>query len=1003
MQIQIISYIAALTITVITSLALAIYTGQRTVNWGSTFSLFCLAVAAWVTAYLMELIHTNLADKWVLFQVKFTVEPFLTPLLFLFVMQYTGQTAWTGPLVRFLLAIKTIPALLMVWVPSLTHWFVSGVTAVLNGPIQVLVYQRGPGYQICLAIDLLLVLWMIAFLILYYRQSTLLRRRQQVYFVVGFALPLICGLFTFLGAPLIANLDAAPASLSISLVLITLGAFRDHIFDLVPAAQVTIFESLDDGIFVLDKWNRIIDINPAGLSLLDGNRDLIGQFADQALAQWPEMRDAVLNTPAGPAEITIERAGENRVYEVRKSALWFHDNAPRGSLITLRDVTEHKMMEEHLREAKEAAESATQAKSQFLATMSHEIRTPLNAIIGMTGLMLDTPMDEKQSELVETIRTSGDALLAVINDILDFSKVEAGKLELEKRPFNLRECIEEALDIVTPHTSGKSLDLAYEIQDGVPEAVIGDGARLRQVLVNLIGNAVKFTEQGEVVVWVEACTAPEGDPGRQCDVHFSVRDTGIGIPADRIDRLFQSFNQIDASTTRKYGGTGLGLAITSRLIEMMGGRIWVESELGRGSNFHVAIPFEISTLPPQGSRRPETSQLAGRRVLIVDDNETNRQILARQLNAWDMQVETAAGSREALERLAQNVFDLALLDMHMPEMDGLALAREIGVRMPGIHLPLVMLTSTGEFVNRDQCAGLSACLAKPVKPAQLLDLLVGLLASKDAPAAPVAAPGVVDVNFAGKYPRRILVAEDNPVNQQVILRMLARLGYQADVAVDGREALSALERQPYDLVFMDVQMPVLDGLEATRAIVARWGEERPFKIIAMTAYAYQADLERCLAAGMDGYMTKPIRMGILMDILRHPGENGHGGVDGLPDPPEEVNYSQVLDEARMRDLTENLGDGLAEVIETYLEDAPRLIEEMRRAYQLDDSGALQRLAHTLKSNSGIFGAAQMVRLCRDIEADARGGWQMGRDHLEAISREYKKVQDVLHLYLPDGR
>lgn len=1002
MEIQVISYLAALVITVITALGLALYAWRRTVRWGVPFSLLCLAVAEWSFGYLMELIHVGVAHKWAWFQVKYLGVSFVTLFLFLFVMQYTGHSNWARLRAWLPLTIKPITILALIFITPLNHWFVSGLSIAMDGPIPDLVYTKEIGYQVGVAYDLTLALWMLVVLLAHYRHSVPLRRKQMTYIMLGFMLPWLSGVLAFLDQPIVRNLDTAPILMSVSLVLLSLGAFRHHIFALVPVARETVVESMDDGILVLDTMDRIMDINPAGMAILNSNRQMVGQFVNQALAKWPEMLNAVLGAQTYPAEIILEKDRTERFYEVRKSMLQVHPDEPGGSLIILRDVTEHKRMEEHLREAKEAAEAATLAKSQFLANMSHEIRTPLNAIIGMTGLVLDTKLNSEQSDFIETIRTSGDALLTVINDILDFSKIEAGKLELENQPFNLRLCIEEAIDIISPHIGGKSLDLAYEIQNGAPQAVVGDVARLRQILVNLIGNAVKFTDQGEVVVWVEACV-PTGETGSECDVHFSIRDTGIGIPADRIDRLFQSFSQIDASTTRKYGGTGLGLAITGRLVELMGGRIWVESEPDRGSNFHVVIPFEIADLPLL-ARHPDAAQLAGKRVLVVDDNETNRHILIRQLQSWRMRVDAASGGREALAQFGAETFDLVLLDMQMPEMDGLMLAREMRARAPQSAMPLVMLSSIGQRIDRDSSSELTACLTKPVKPSQLFDLLSDLFATEEAVENPLngAAGDGVDGGFAIQHPLRILLAEDNAVNQKVALRMLARLGYQVDVATNGVEVLAALERQSYHLVFMDVQMPEMDGLEATRHIITRWGEKRPFKIIAMTAYAYHADLERCLAAGMDGYMTKPIRMDALTNILRRytQEEKGDGVIERLPLSRVQADHNQVLDAARMRDLTENLGDGLVDVIDTYLEDAPRLIEEMRQAYQMDHRSELQRYAHTLKSSSGIFGATQMVRLCRELEADAYGGWLMGREHLEALEVEYKKVQDMLNLYLP---
>ncbi len=778
-------------------------------------------------------------------------------------------------------------------------------------------------------------------------------------------------------------------------------AYKQAVAELDRERQLlnALLANTPDNIYFKDVGGRFIRISRAQAQFLGLNdpADAVGKTdhdffpENHAELAFQDEREVMRTgrSLVGKEEELINAKGEHRAWvSTTKAPLRNYRGDIVGTFGISRDITNRKRAEEAQREAAKAAEAANRAKSDFLANMSHEIRTPMNAVIGMTELVLDSSLTPTQRDYLETVLSSGESLLAIINQILDFSKIEADHVELEHVPFRLRDVLGDTLRALAFRAHAKGLELAWHVENNVPDSLEGDPTRLNQIIVNLVGNAIKFTHEGEVVLDV----SQEKQDTKNVGLHITVTDTGIGIPKNKQENIFSAFQQADSSTTREFGGTGLGLSISSRLATLLNGRIWVESELGRGSTFHVILRFPLR--PEKQSCSPEElAALSGLRVMIVDDNETNRKILASTLQGWQMETKVAESGYEALAELAKmaktdTLPELILTDHQMPEMDGFGFIEQVR-KLDGLgDTAVIMLTSGTRVFDTTQLNRLqiSGRLLKPTKQAELRGAILRSLGlqsafSRDIEPEEKETPSIP--------PLQILLVEDGWANQKLASGLLTRWGHCVTIANTGLEAIELIKSPQYDfdIVLMDVQMPVMDGLESTRRI-RQLGYKVP--IIAMTAHVKKGDDVLCIEAGMNGYLAKPIRKRQMYEALKNMTSN-NPDTSSNTDPPE----SASIDVGSFdMDIALESVDGdkelLVEVIRVYLDECPRLLEQLREAIEAKDFKAAQRAAHTIKGSSRIFGNSAIIAAARTMEERGRDesldDCQKNYQHLELIAR-----------------
>ncbi len=874
-------YLAAAAI----AISMGVYSWRhRNIPGAISFAVVEFSSALWSIANVLEKSRTDLASILFFVNVAWTAVAILTPATLTLALEFGGFNHWLTR--RRIAVIAAVPVTMAVlsWTNSYHGLLRHTVFLRIVGTLTVLGRTPGPLYLVSFVNAYCTMLAALGVLLVALWRSPRTYRGQ--------AWTLLIGLFVIVAGSVSYNvgLNRLPFDVTSTMfvpagVAFMFGLFRYRLFNIAPVAHEIVFASMRDSVFVLDPQERVTNLNEAARKLLGSRQEeILGQPLTALLADQRDL--ATMITKDGQNEIALKGAVGSSYFEVRASAICDRRGRQIGRLLVLHDINERKQVEEQLKVAKQAAESAARMKSDFLATMSHEIRTPMNAVLGMTSLVLETRLDGEQREMVEIVRNSGESLLTIINDILDFSKIESGNFELEQRPFDLALCVEETLGLLSSKAAEKLLDLACVLSDSVPRTIIGDVTRVRQVLFNLVGNALKFTASGEIVVSISAF--PQDAARSLYEIHCSVRDTGVGIPADRLESIFQPFKQLDASTTRKYGGTGLGLAISKRLCELMKGRIWVESEgPGMGSSFHFT--FLANAVPLQGNASQDAipTSLSGKCLLVIEDNQTNRDIMTGFAQNWGMTTIGAATGAEAKTLFSQGIsVDVVVIDRELPRQDGLALAQELQKSCTR-PLPMISLSYLGARYS-EESEVFAAQMTKPIRSSQFRHALQAALNLKPASSGTPAENPHYDPEMASKFPLRILLAEDNRINQIVAERMLARLGYHVDVVADGLEVLQSLCRKTYDVVLMDMQMPKMDGLEATEMIRKKFPREEQPAVIAQTAGAMEQDRKQCLQAGMDYYISKPLRVEELVKVL----------INIHPLPPHQANAIEPATEQR---------------------------------------------------------------------------------------------------------
>lgn len=995
----------------------AVYTyRQRHVFGATNLLVMLLSITIWIWTYAVELSAITLSAKLFWAKVQWTGVFYIPVGYFLFVLKYTGDIWALKKPRQFAYALLVIPlfTLLLAWT-STWHPLIWDATQLVTHQGNVYLHlSYGFGYWVFVAYVYLLLVSGTILLLRKIMATSPQFKGQMILILVSTFFPWL-GNFTYITRtnPL-PYLDPTPFTFAISILCLAWALFYFNFLNVVPIARDLVMEELETGVLVLDRQNRVVDINATAVSLLKKEKKaLLGKTLILDQPQWTSLATALQESHSAKIEMGLNQAH----YEVSVTVLDKRKNKASGRLITLHNITTRKETEHLLQRAKEAAEAASQAKTHFLTNMSHEIRTPLNAVVGMTEMLRQTPLNDNQSEMLNVVSNSSNHLVLLINNILDFAKLEAGNLTLNHQSFDLNDCLESASDSVSQAAHKKHLQLTYYLDEQTPTWLVGDPVRLRQILINLLENSIKFTQEGKIELAVTHSMA-----AGNVMLEFTVRDSGIGIDPGQIQQLFSPFQQADSSMTRAYGGSGLGLVICQRLVAMMGGDIHLHSEPGQGTAVHFTARFNVATEahPPAVTLSQHNTTLALKRLLVITKDAIERRHISKEARVAGLEVYAAGSVQEAAYWINHSQpFDAVLLDTAVWQEDP-AILEHLHHKESQKPLPVVLLVpaDSNPLLTPNPFSG---TLHTPVVSSHLYDVLLNVLSTSE---AQTFSEGQGQT-MAARYPFNILIVEDNDVNRRVLKNMLDKLGYQADVASNGQIAVQAAAQKKYDVILMDIQMPVMDGVEATRHILANCpAAERPY-IITVTAHALEGDREYYLSVGMNEYVSKPITMNKLVEVL-YQAVKYHAPLAAAPEPDtilesttepatiltsintiDTIDTNGILEQSivppspiDLAELAQLVGENTSEFLQLmtpiFLEDTQQVLQKLADAVQSQDSLEIRHAAHTLKGSSASMAMTKLSEFCRELETMAKENELADTPQkLEQIRAEFSRVEAAL--------